>query len=122
MIGIGESSLDNSTLSQLGVALIDFPNDDIAKQNGPSSRGQGAFFTLYGSDQSAGALIAWAWGVSRLIDALEQTPSALIDPKRIGVTGCGRNGKGAMMAGAFDDRMRSPFHRHRAPVERPAGG
>jgi hypothetical protein len=105
MIDIGASFLDSSALSQLGVAVISFPNDDIAKQEGASSRGQGKFFALYGSDHSAGALIAWSWGISRLIDALEQTPSASIDPYRLGVTGCGRNGKGALIAGAFDERI-----------------
>ena len=50
-------------------------------------------------------MMAWAWGVSRLIDALEQTPAAQIDPARLGVTGCSRNGKGALIVGAFDDRI-----------------
>jgi hypothetical protein len=105
IIAVGGSSLDNNALSQLGVAIIKLPNDDIAKQDSASSRGQGKFYTLYGSSHSAGSLIAWAWGASRIIDALEQTPSARIDPKRLGVTGCSRNGKGALMVGAFDERI-----------------
>ncbi|KAG6849249.1 carbohydrate-binding module 1 [Arthromyces matolae] len=47
----------------------------------------------------------WAWGVSRIIDALEMTPSTNINLSRIGVTGCSRNGKGALVAGAFDQRI-----------------
>jgi hypothetical protein len=105
IIGIGASSLNNSLLSSLGVAVINFPNDEIANQSGASSRGQGKFYNLYGSNHSAGALIAWAWGVSRLIDALETTPAANIDASRIGVTGCSRNGKGALVCGAFDERI-----------------
>jgi hypothetical protein len=50
-------------------------------------------------------MMAWAWGVSRLIDALEQTPDARIDPTRLAITGCSRNGKGAIVAGAFDERI-----------------
>ncbi|KAK6543207.1 carbohydrate-binding module 1 [Orbilia ellipsospora] len=88
-----------------GVALINFNNDDIAAQVNSGSRGQGKFFTIYGSGHSAGALTAWAWGVSRIIDALEITPAAGINPARIGVTGCSRNGKGAIVAGALDDRV-----------------
>ncbi|KAF9466044.1 hypothetical protein BDZ94DRAFT_239945 [Collybia nuda] len=88
-----------------GVAVITFNNNDIAAQDGGGSRGQGKFFTLYGSGHSAGALTAWAWGVSRIIDALEQTPSANINTQRIGVTGCSRNGKGALVAGALDSRI-----------------
>ncbi|KAF3935470.1 hypothetical protein ABW20_dc0109827 [Dactylellina cionopaga] len=88
-----------------GVAKITFNNDDIAAQNDGSSRGKGKFFTLYGSGHSAGALTAWAWGVSRIIDALAITPAANINTARIGVTGCSRNGKGAIVAGALDDRI-----------------
>ena len=61
---------------------------------------------MYGSGHSAGALMAWSWGVSRLIDALEKTPAANIDTTRLGVTGCSRNGKGALAAGAFDERIK----------------
>jgi predicted YcjX-like family ATPase len=50
-------------------------------------------------------MIAAAWGVDRILDALEATPGAKIDPLRVGVTGCSRNGKGAMVAGAFVDRI-----------------
>ena len=101
IIAYGGSSLPNPS----GVAIINFNNDDIAAQQGQSSRGQGKFYNLYGSGHSASALMAWAWGVSRVIDALEITPSANIDTKRIAVTGCSRNGKGAIVAGAFDERI-----------------
>jgi len=100
-----------------GVATITFSNDDIAAQSGSGSRGSGKFYTLFGSSHSAGALTAWAWGVSRIIDALEKTPSANIDPKRLGVTGCSRNGKGAIVAGAFDSRIALTL-----PQESGAGG
>ena len=106
MIGVGASSLNNSQLSSMGVAVINFPNDEVAQQNGQSSRGVGDFYTMYGSNHSAGALMAWAWGVSRLIDALEKTPTANIDPARLGVTGCSRNGKGALVCGAFAERIK----------------
>jgi hypothetical protein len=105
MITIGGSFLNNTTLSNLGVALIDLPNTDIAVEGGSSTRGQGKFYTLYGSGHSAGAIMAYAWGCSRLIDALETTPAAGIDPKRIGVTGCSLNGKGALGCGAFENRI-----------------
>jgi hypothetical protein len=105
MIGIGGISLGVTELAAMGVATITFPNDSIAKQKDTSSRGTGLFYELYGSTHPAGAMMAWAWGVSRLIDALEMTPAANIDPKRLGVTGCSRNGKGALIAGAFDERI-----------------
>jgi hypothetical protein len=104
MIGIGGISLNTMALQQQGVALITFPNDDVGAQTDGTSRGKGKFFTLYGSSASAGAMMAWAWGVSRLIDLLEMTPG-MIDVKRLGVTGCSRNGKGALTVGAFDERI-----------------
>lgn len=117
VIGIGGSNLNNAALASMGVAVINFPNNEIAQQNGQGSRGVGKFYDMYGSGHSAGALIAWSWGVSRLIDALEKTPAANIDAARIGVTGCSRNGKGAMVAGAFDERVKLTI-----PQESGSGG
>ena len=117
VIGLGYSNLNNAQLLGLGVAVITFPNDDVANQNSASSRGQGLFYDFYGSDHSAGALIAWAWGVSRLIDALETTPSAGIDAAHLAITGCSRNGKGALIIGAFDERIALTI-----PQESGAGG
>jgi hypothetical protein len=88
-----------------GIAQISFTNGTIAQQSGTGSRGKGLFYDLYGSHHSAGAMMAWAWGVSRVLDALEATPSANIDVTRCGVTGCSRDGKGAMVCGAFDERI-----------------
>ncbi|ORY57789.1 carbohydrate esterase family 15 protein [Pseudomassariella vexata] len=89
------------------VSTVAFGNDAFASQASGSSRGQGAFYTLFGNTHSAGALTAWAWGVGRIIDGLEQLGAATtgIDPKRLGVTGCSRNGKGAFVVGALNDRI-----------------
>lgn len=90
-----------------GIAQITFDNDRFADQTGRSSHGKGLFYDLFGSSHSAGALTAWAWGVGRIIDALEQLGSKAtgIDPKRVGVTGCSRNGKGAFVIGALEKRI-----------------
>ena len=100
VIGLGGSSLPMPS----GVATITYQNEQIAKTN---PRAQGLFYDLYGADHKAGGLMAWAWGVSRIVDALEQLGPATtgIDTKKLAVTGCSRNGKGAMLAGAFDDRI-----------------
>jgi hypothetical protein len=105
MIGIGGISLGAAQLNAMGVATIIFPNGDIAEQKDGSSRGKGSFYQVHPNNPQTGAMMAWAWGVSRLIDALEQTPDAMIDPARLGVTGCSRNGKGALIVGAFDERI-----------------
>jgi hypothetical protein len=103
IIGVGGISIPQPS----GVAVINFNNNDIALQNDGSSRGQGKFYTLYGANHSAGAMTAWAWGISRIIDVLETVPSSTsrIDLTKLAVSGCSRNGKGAMVAGAFETRI-----------------
>ncbi|KAG2414798.1 hypothetical protein HFD88_005986 [Aspergillus terreus] len=88
-----------------GVATITFDNSQIAEQNDQSSRGKGLFYDLYGTNHTAGAMAAWAWAVSLILDSLESTPEANIAVTKVGVTGCSRNGKGAMVAGALDSRI-----------------
>lgn len=102
----GMTALDaDGTISGQGVTMIHFPHEEIAAQDNHRSYGDGLFYDLYGRDIPAGALVAWAWGVSRLIDALQKTPEANVDTTRLGVTGCSRNGKGALTVGALDERI-----------------
>lgn len=49
------------------------------------------------------ALARRAWGAHRVVDYLYTLP--MVDHKRIGITGFSRNGKQALIAGAFDDRI-----------------
>jgi hypothetical protein len=69
-------------------------------------------FPLPGYDW--GILAGWAWGASRVADYLEHDPS--IDASKLIITGASRNGKSAMIAAAFDDRLMG------APVVTGGGG
>ncbi len=108
MIGFGGGFMGNTcgslggALTGLDIAQIIFNPDNVAPE---SQRGKGKFYDIYGSNAEAGTIMAWAWGVSRLIDALEKTPEAGIDVKHLGITGCSRWGKGSLAVGAFDTRI-----------------
>ena len=56
-----------------------------------------------------GALRAWQWGVSRLIDYFEANPDAKVDPKKVAVEGVSRYGKAALVAEAFEPRVAVAF-------------
>lgn len=114
---LGSFSLDASVFSQNGVATAAYLTNQFGDQSGAGSRGKGLFYDLYGQSHPAGSMVAWAWGVSRIIDALEKTPEANIDTRRIAVTGCSRYGKGALTAGALDERIALTI-----PQESGAGG
>ena len=101
--------LGESFLLQQGVAIIYYNHNELGKEGKPeASRGlpnPGLFYDLYGGEHSAGLLMAWAWGASRLLDVLQASGGDVIDASRIGVTGCSRNGKGAFTVGVFDERI-----------------
>jgi len=56
-----------------------------------------------------GALRAWAWGVSCLIDYFQANPDAGVDPAKVCITGVSRYGKAALVATAFDTRVAAGF-------------
>jgi hypothetical protein len=50
-----------------------------------------------------GSLVAWGWGVSRLIDALQSDPD--FDGDKVAVEGHSRFGKSTLVAAAYDTRI-----------------
>jgi hypothetical protein len=103
IIGYGGSSFRDVILGE-GVAFITYNVGAVGDETTRSPK-QGAFYTANPDRQDTGMLAAWAWGVSRLLDVFEASGASIIDPKSVGVTGCSRSGKGAFIAGAFDERV-----------------
>jgi hypothetical protein len=100
--GIGA---DTATILATGVAVINYNPLAVGAEGTPRTNKQGAFYSIYGSSSSTGLLMAWAWGVSRLIDVVTQSGGSILKADSIGVTGCSRFGKSAFVIGAFDQRI-----------------
>ena len=92
-----------------GYAGFAYAPHDVASDN---SFFLGAFYTLYPrgihATNRTGALVAWSWGVSKIIDAMEQgAAEALgINAEYSLVGGVSRFGKSVAVAGAYDERIK----------------
>ena len=82
-----------------GYALALAYPGDIAPDRGPEARAALSAFAL----PDTGALSAWAWLYSRMMDVL--AADARIDAARVAVWGQSRNGKAALLAAARDQRF-----------------
>lgn len=86
------------------VALVFFDRTELA----PDVRSIGNVGPLYEvyprPHYTFGALGAWAWGYSRVVDALEQLEELPLDLSRICFTGHSRGAKTAALAGVLDER------------------
>jgi hypothetical protein len=56
-----------------------------------------------------GALRAWQWGASQVINYLEAHPDSHVDPKKVGIEGVSRYGKAALVTEAFEPRIAVAF-------------
>ena len=86
-----------------GYAVATFYNGDVEPDRPDATEGIRAYFRKARKKYDWGAIAAWAWGVSRAVDYLVTDKS--IDPKEIAVVGHSRNGKAALVAAAFDERI-----------------
>jgi hypothetical protein len=97
--------LDDTVVQSEGVAYINYDPYAVGKEGTPRNAKAGAFYDIFGSGSATGLLVAWGWGVSRIIDVIEQSGGAILKADAIAVTGCSRFGKGAFLAGVFDQRI-----------------
>ena len=90
-----------------GYAVATFYNGDIDPDRPNFEEGIHPFYLKPGQKEPAstdwGTIAAWAWGISRAVDYLVQDGE--IDRRRIAVVGHSRNGKTALLAAAFDERI-----------------
>ncbi|MGX7674183.1 glucuronyl esterase domain-containing protein [Plantactinospora sp. DSM 117369] len=105
VVVVGGFGADTSTIRSAGVATISFDPLAVGREGTPRNNKQGAFYSIYGASSSTGILMAWAWGVSRIIDVIEQSGGNILRADAMGVTGCSRYGKGAFTIGVFDQRI-----------------
>ena len=101
----GGFGADTAAIRAAGAAVISYDPYAVGKEGTARTSKQGAFYSLYGASSSTGLLQAWGWGVSRLIDVIAQSGGSILRADAMGVTGCSRFGKGAFVAGAFDQRI-----------------
>ncbi|WP_433512846.1 cellulose binding domain-containing protein [Nonomuraea sp. CA-143628] len=105
VVVLGGFGADTAAITAAGAAVINYDPYAVGREGTPRNNKQGAFYSIYGSSSSTGLLLAWAWGVSRIIDVIEQSDGSILKADATGVTGCSRFGKGAFVIGAFDQRI-----------------
>jgi dienelactone hydrolase len=94
-----------------GYALAAFYSGDVDPDREDVS--EGLYAWLAGGDQARnkpanrGTIAAWAWGFQRCVDYLVTEPGT--DAHRIAALGHSRNGKTALLAAAFDERIAIAF-------------
>jgi hypothetical protein len=117
VVVVGGFGADTATIRAAGAAVINYDPLAVGREGTPRNNKQGAFYSIYGATSSVGILLAWAWGVSRIIDVIEQSGGNILRADAMGVTGCSRYGKGAFVIGAFDQRIALTM-----PIESGSGG
>lgn len=110
MIGTSGISLPRKLFEDRPIATMVFHEkqvNDYGQFGRHHERGEHNFDRLYPDLKDNGAYSEWAWGLSRIIDGLQQLGPEVtkIDTQHIGVTGCSYAGKMALYCGAFDERV-----------------
>jgi hypothetical protein len=87
VVVVGGIGADTATIRAAGAAVISYDPLAVGREGTPRTNKQGAFYTIYGNTSTTGLLAAWAWGVSRIIDVIEQSGGTILRANATGVTG-----------------------------------
>jgi len=109
-ISIGETANDFQYTAPLGFAACGFTQTDLQPDQGGAATSDFLIGLInkgeWRKPTDPGALVAWAWGVSRIIDEFSADPDPMgPDPDKVAVEGHSRDGKATLVAAAYDDRV-----------------
>jgi len=107
----GNTTFTNTAPYNFGVC--GYSNSSVAPDSGGASlssyviglKNQGS----WRSPTDPGALVSWAWGISRFIDYLQSSDDPDVDWDKMGVEGHSRYGKASLVTAAYDDRIVAAF-------------
>ncbi len=111
------SGVSNSFLQSRGVAVVTIPFSNLGNEGASRNAKTGYFYTVHPDHNKTGSLGAWAWGVSRMIDVIQNSDGSVLKWDAVGVTGCSRHGKGAFVCSILDQRIALAL-----PMESGTGG
>jgi len=101
-------TMDTAPSLVTGCTTVPFTSSQVVKSEQDSTQYQtDPFYKVYPSLWGKiGNYSAWSWGISRLIDGIEQVQTQLnVDVTKIAVHGCSYAGKMALFGGALDERV-----------------
>lgn len=105
--GVRASHWPVETIVRAGYAFATFHESELDPDDTDEAFDDGVHALLREEERDPrlrwGRIAAWAWGVSRVVDALVTQPR--IDPARIAAVGHSRRGKTVLLAGARDPRI-----------------
>ena len=109
-ISIGESANDFQYTAPAGFAACGYTQTMLQPDSGGATTSSYLIGLInqgnWRKPTDPGALVAWAWGLSRMIDEFaNDTAIPGPDPDKVAVEGHSRDGKATLVAAAYDDRV-----------------